>query len=279
MKIIKPQTLGLLTRPFEFRRDFWLGVSVLAFLPIGDAPVLLKETEMWPFLAEELPPDQPLDAAIPKAQPEFLAVAHCFAPDGVAAPLVQTGIQLGPVIKRLDVHGDRDLDRRAGRISQAVPFTHMPLDWTRTYGGPEFRGQSARQGHGAGRRIRRADVPGAEHHRSEARPGWGAGSRRLRTGGPDVAGAGEACRHARRYLAEAGFPRLRPRYRLALLQRGAAGPMAAREADRRRDLCIQEPASGAATAAGPPARHGAAPVPGAQEPEPATAGSRKCRLR
>ena len=138
MKIIKPQTLGLLTRPFEFRREFWLGISVLAFLPIGDSPVLLKEAEMWPFLAEELPPDQPLDAAIPKAQPEFLAVAHCFAPDGVAAPLVQTGIQLGPVIKLLDVHGERNRDGRAGRISQPVPFTHMALDWTRTYGGPGF---------------------------------------------------------------------------------------------------------------------------------------------
>jgi uncharacterized protein YjbI with pentapeptide repeats len=136
VKIIKPQTLGLLTRPFEFRREFWLGVSVFAFLPIGDTPLLLKETEMWPFLAGELPPEQPLDAAIPKVQSEFLAVAHCFAPDGVAAPLVQTGIQLGPVIKRLDVHGDRDFDRRAGRAGEAVPFTHMVIDWTRTYGGP-----------------------------------------------------------------------------------------------------------------------------------------------
>jgi hypothetical protein len=83
MKIIKPQTLSLLTRPFEFRREFWLGVSVIAFLPIGDAPVLLPETAMWPFLAEELPPDLPLDAAIPKARAEFLAVAHCHAPDGL----------------------------------------------------------------------------------------------------------------------------------------------------------------------------------------------------
>ena len=138
MKIIKPQTLGLLTRPFEFRREFWLGISVLAFLPIGDSPALLKEAEMWPFLAAELPGDQPLDAAIPKPRQEFLAVAHCFAPHGVAAPMVRTGIQLGPVIKRLDVYGDRDLDREARRISQPVPFTHMALDWTRAYGGPGF---------------------------------------------------------------------------------------------------------------------------------------------
>ncbi|HUB10753.1 MAG TPA: DUF2169 domain-containing protein [Acetobacteraceae bacterium] len=138
MKIIKPQTLGLLTRPFEFRREFWLGISVLAFLPIGETPLLLKETEMWSFLAEELPPDLPLDAAIPKLQPEFLAISHCYAPGDVAAPLVHTGIQLGPVIKQLDVHGDRMFDRSRRRLGEAVPFTQMALDWTRTYGGAGF---------------------------------------------------------------------------------------------------------------------------------------------
>ena len=138
MKIIKPLALSLLTRPYEFKREFWLGVSVIAFLPIGDAPVLLPETAMWPFLAEELPPDLPLDAAIPKARAEFLAIAHCHAPDGVAAPLVRTGIQLGPLIKLLDVYGDRELDQRTRGIGKAVPFEHMPVDWTRAYGGPGF---------------------------------------------------------------------------------------------------------------------------------------------
>jgi uncharacterized protein YjbI with pentapeptide repeats len=133
VKIIKPQTLSLLTRPFEFRREFWLGISVIAFLPIGEMPVLLPETALWPFLAEELPPEQPLDAAIPKMLPEFLAVAHAFAPGGVAAPQVATGIQLGPLIKTLDVFGDRQHDGQ--QVSEAVPFTRMPIDWARAYGG------------------------------------------------------------------------------------------------------------------------------------------------
>jgi hypothetical protein len=138
VRVIKPETLSLLTRPFEFRREFWLGVAVLAFVPIGDTPVLLPEAAMWPFLSEELPPDLPLDAAIPKVRAEFLAVAHCQAPDAVAAPLVRTGIQLGPLIKLLDVHGDRMLDQRTRGISKAVPFEHMPIDWSHAYGGPGF---------------------------------------------------------------------------------------------------------------------------------------------
>lgn len=159
MKIIKPQTLSLLTRPFEFRREFWLGVAVVAFMPVGETPALLPEAAMWPTLAEELPPDQPLDAVMPKARPEFLAVAHCFAPDGLAAPLVRTGIQLGPLIKLLDVHGDRDFDEQARRISPPVPFTHMPMDWTRTYGGAGFADNPLGKGAGVGEGSRGRIVP------------------------------------------------------------------------------------------------------------------------
>jgi uncharacterized protein YjbI with pentapeptide repeats len=138
MKVIKPQTLGLLTRPFEFRREFWLGCAAIAFLPIGESASLLPETALWPFLAEELPPDQPLDAVIPKARAEFVVVAHAFAPGGAVAPMVSTGAQLGLVTKQLDVFGDRQLDRTSGQITEPVSFSHMKLDWTRAYGGKQF---------------------------------------------------------------------------------------------------------------------------------------------
>lgn len=138
MKIIKPLTLSVLTRPFEFRREYWLGCAVLAFLPIGEDALLLPETELWPFAAEELPPDQPLDAAIPKAAPEFLAVAYGFAPGGVAASHLRTSIQLGPVTKSLDIFGDRVVDRSGERRSESVPFATMPIDWAHAYGGAGF---------------------------------------------------------------------------------------------------------------------------------------------
>lgn len=146
MKIIKPQTLSVLTRPFEFRREFWLGCAVMAFLPIGEAPLLLPEAELWPFAAEELPPDQPLDAAIPKVTPEFLVIAHGFAPGGIAAPHLRTGIQLGPVTKRLDVVGDRVVDRNGERRSEPEPFATMPIDWAHAYGGAGFANNPAGKG-------------------------------------------------------------------------------------------------------------------------------------
>jgi uncharacterized protein YjbI with pentapeptide repeats len=136
MKIIKPQAMSLLTRPFEFRREFWLGVATLAFVPIGETEILLPETAMWPFLAEELPPDQPLDAAIPKAEAEFLAIGHAYAPDGAPAPLVSVGIQLGNLVKRLCVSGDRQISR--SQVTEPVPFTTMPIDWAHAFGGAGF---------------------------------------------------------------------------------------------------------------------------------------------
>jgi uncharacterized protein YjbI with pentapeptide repeats len=136
MKVIKPQTMGLLTRPFEFRREFWLGLATLAFVPIGETGVLLPETAMWPFLTEELPPEQPLDVAMPKAEAEFLAIGHAYAPDGVPAPLVSVGIQLGNLVKRLSVSGDRQISR--SQVTEPVPFTTMPIDWAHAFGGSGF---------------------------------------------------------------------------------------------------------------------------------------------
>jgi uncharacterized protein YjbI with pentapeptide repeats len=135
MKIIKPMTLGLLTRPFEFRREFWLGIAAIAFLPVGETPILLPETDLWPFLAGELPPDQPLDAVIRKTLPEYLAIAHAYAPNGVPVTQVRTGIQLGPSTKMLDVFGDRWRDRAGALLAEPVPFSHMPIDWAHAYGG------------------------------------------------------------------------------------------------------------------------------------------------
>jgi uncharacterized protein YjbI with pentapeptide repeats len=136
MKIIKPLTISLLTRPFEFRRELWLGLSTFAFVPVGEMEILLPETAMWPFLAEELPPEQPLDAAIPKARAEFLAIAHAFAPGGVPAPLVSVAVQLGNLVKRLSVFGDRQISR--SQASEPAPFTTLPIDWAHAFGGTGF---------------------------------------------------------------------------------------------------------------------------------------------
>jgi uncharacterized protein YjbI with pentapeptide repeats len=133
MKVFKPMALGLLTRPFEFQRRFRLGVAVLSFVPIGDEPALLSDMSMWKFLAEELPPDLPIDAAIPKIGAEFLVIGQACAPAGTTVPALRVTATLGNARKSLHVFGDRY--RHGDRPSDPVPFATLPIDWAHAYGG------------------------------------------------------------------------------------------------------------------------------------------------
>ncbi len=135
MKVLKPMALGLLSRPFEYERRFMLGVAVLSFIPLGPDPALFAETAMWKFLAEELPEEQALDAAIPKFGAEFLLSARAFAPGGAPVPALRAAARLGERTKSLHVFGDRFL-LAGDRTSPPLPFAEMPLDWAHAYGGP-----------------------------------------------------------------------------------------------------------------------------------------------
>ena len=137
MKVIKPMALGLLTRPFEHAQRFQLGISVLSFVPLGEAPALFAEVALWKFLAEELAPDQAIDAAIPKACGEFLVTGRAFAQGGVAVPALRVSVRLGERSKSLHVFGDRHW-LAGDRPSTPVPFTEMPLNWAHAYGDPAY---------------------------------------------------------------------------------------------------------------------------------------------
>jgi len=136
MRIIKPAALGLLTRPFEFRREFHLGAAVLSFMPISEQPALLAETAMWAFLAENLPPEMTLDTAMPKHGAEFVAIASAFAPGGEPVTALRAGIMLGGRAKTLHIFGDRTWDGE--RASDPEFFSAMPIAWNRAYGGKDF---------------------------------------------------------------------------------------------------------------------------------------------
>jgi uncharacterized protein YjbI with pentapeptide repeats len=136
MRIVKPMTLGVLSRPYEFRRKFQLGVAVMAFVPVQEKPALLAETGMWSFLAENLPPEIPVDTGMPKRGAEFIAAATAHAPGGRPVASLRAGIQLGACIKTLTIIGDRIWDGR--QASPPSPFAAMPITWARAYGGKTF---------------------------------------------------------------------------------------------------------------------------------------------
>ncbi len=137
MKVLKPSKLSVLTRCFEHRRRFYLGVSVLGFIPLEGEARLLPEAAMWTFAGERLGAEGALDVGIPKARGEYIVHGSAYAPGGVALTELAVGVRVGPLQKQLRVSGDRFwIGRR--RASDPQPFVEMPLSWDRAYGGPEF---------------------------------------------------------------------------------------------------------------------------------------------
>jgi uncharacterized protein YjbI with pentapeptide repeats len=136
MKTIKPQKLGLLTRNFETNHRFYMGVSVLMYVPLCGPSDLLSEASLWEMVPGELGPEEILEAAIPKAKAEFLASGYAFPPGGKPSPACTVRIALGDREKTLNVFGDRHW--KLGTISRPEPFEKMPLVWARAYGGQGF---------------------------------------------------------------------------------------------------------------------------------------------
>lgn len=136
MQVLKPQALGLSTRPIEFRKRFGLSISACLHLPFaqGEHGTLWAEQSMWSFLAKEMA--QPLiDEGVAKLTPEFLVHGKAFPPPDRSAGCAVRA-RFGTREKTLLVLGDRYWDGSAP--SEARPFEEMPLDWSRAYGGPDF---------------------------------------------------------------------------------------------------------------------------------------------
>lgn len=103
MKIIKPLSLGLLQRTYTLAGSHRFVATVLGFFPLGE-PVparLLDEPAQWGRLAGALPPMQPLDEAMPKADAEVLVFGAAAPADAVEARLRVGSIDLRVAASRL----------------------------------------------------------------------------------------------------------------------------------------------------------------------------------
>ncbi|MCB1887065.1 MAG: DUF2169 domain-containing protein [Rhodocyclaceae bacterium] len=136
MRILKPQHLSLMHRCFERQRRAYLGVAVMAYLPIRDEPALLPEQELWQEVAPLMQPEVPLDAVLPKSGAEFLMIGDACAPGGEPVTGLEVEARVGSLHKKLHVYGERYwLDSQ--RISDVRPFTRMPVNWAQAWGGPK----------------------------------------------------------------------------------------------------------------------------------------------
>ncbi|MEY4575927.1 MAG: hypothetical protein RL701_630 [Pseudomonadota bacterium] len=149
MKVIKPQQLGVLTRSYEFRREFQLGISALAFVPLGTKRALIPELAMWPVISQQMDGSPLLDVGIPKSKAEYLVVGSVHAPHGEPTPQCTVMAEVAGKRKLLMVTGDREwrTANQAALPSQPVPFESMPLTWKRAFGGSRYPGNPDGRGY------------------------------------------------------------------------------------------------------------------------------------
>lgn len=135
MRVIKPQALGILARPFEYKRRILCGFSILAFAPMDGRRTLLSEISLWKTVAECLGSEGMIDAGIPKRGSEFLLSGSAWAREEDQRKM-RVSARLGDRQKELNVFGDRFFD--GDLISEPEPFQSMELNWANAFGGEGF---------------------------------------------------------------------------------------------------------------------------------------------
>jgi len=133
MKVFKPQTLSLMTRPFEYRGESFCGISVMACASLGAGRKLFSEMLMWPAIAEALGPDAVIDEGIPKRGSEYLLAGHAYPHEDSTARAARVRVEIGGLSKSLNVFGDRYFVR--SRITEPEPFDRIALTWENAFGG------------------------------------------------------------------------------------------------------------------------------------------------
>jgi hypothetical protein len=152
--------------------DLMLGTLVVkASWAVDDHGRCVRVEDPAPLAADDLQtPYGAIDGDLVPAKDGcdvVIAGPAVVAPPGRTTAVMDVEVDVGPLRRRLRVHGDRTWVRAGGALvaSAPVPFAAMPLDWSRAYGGearlvPEVRGPYAPNPLGRGFVALEEDVEG-----------------------------------------------------------------------------------------------------------------------
>lgn len=151
MKVIKPFQLGFMSRTFSKDKRFYVSVAVMSYFPFHNSSALGTEQDMWLTINEALGSETIFDACMPKVQGEIIMLGNCYAPEQKPAKQLYVDLDVGNLLKRVVVTGDRHWKRGIlsegflGRvidndwdISAAEPFSEMKMDWINAFGGENY---------------------------------------------------------------------------------------------------------------------------------------------
>lgn len=157
MKIVKPLRLSLLNRPFRFKGQDYLGISVLGLVSLESQPRLKSEQGLWQLVEKQLNSQGVLDLGIPKRIPEFLVSGYAYTNHQEEKSVCLVRVRVGELQKDVVAFGDRFWKK--GKATEPCSFIKMSVDWAHAYGGSTFAknplGRGAEDEVIAGIRVRR----------------------------------------------------------------------------------------------------------------------------
>jgi uncharacterized protein YjbI with pentapeptide repeats len=152
MKIVKPLTLGALTRSYRTGGERRFVISAIGFFPLGVAVErFAMESEQWAGALKALADEgiaQPLDEVLPKAHAELIVAGRAYAPEGKPVRQMQVTLAAAGIEKTLDVFGDRSWRYDPWlRVDEPKPFVSMPIGYAHAFGGKRHRGNPIGRGY------------------------------------------------------------------------------------------------------------------------------------
>lgn len=135
MKTVKPLRLMALPRPYRWRDEIHLAVTVAALVEHhGEQPRLLPELTLVQDILPELDADEILDFVMPKPHPEYLVSGYAYTHHQEDKTSCMVSVRVDDKRKDGLVIGNRYWI--GNKISDPVPFDSMPLTWSNSFGGP-----------------------------------------------------------------------------------------------------------------------------------------------
>lgn len=133
MRLVKPNSLSVLHRPFEASGKRYLSVGVLSCFTFDAPTIPLPEVNLWKLVGEHLLDGCVFDEAMPKATGELVLSARAHGGERTAMSVCA---QLDGIDKTVYVVGDRYWTGQ--QPSAPRPIGAMPLTWTRAFGGEGY---------------------------------------------------------------------------------------------------------------------------------------------
>lgn len=146
MKISKPFPLSLQVRPYRWRGQSRIGLSIIVLVDASElVPVIESEQKLWELANTELDSGGVIEYGIPKVNPEFLVSGKAYSNFSKDKTKVDLTVRVNDLVRQLRVFGEREyIDKK---ITNPKEFKEIPLTWANSYGGEGFENNPMGKGY------------------------------------------------------------------------------------------------------------------------------------